>query len=273
MIKNYFLGLITRCKDERTVAEFCNYYLHEGVDIINIIDDNSDDKSIYNNVLENDRVRIFYECDIIATNYINVIYEAIKDNYEWMIAVDIDEFITTKRNSSLTIREELQNTFHSVDCVKIPWVLMSCNGLVQQPKNVLHTIIYRWNHDKKHPNSVHKFRCRYDKIEVKCIFRCDSYGEVGDHRPLKHDHDVMVVDSIDCKTAKGNCFHKNLREKDIENGYLLCYHYRINSVENAVNKLTSNCWYIQNEYSLADLMSSDHPEIVDYTLRDKCLKY
>ena len=42
-----FLGLITRCKDEFFVGEFCKYYLSQGVDFIYIIDDDSNDKSIY----------------------------------------------------------------------------------------------------------------------------------------------------------------------------------------------------------------------------------
>ena len=38
-INKKFLGLITRCKDEYFVEEFCDYYLNEGVDQIIIIDD------------------------------------------------------------------------------------------------------------------------------------------------------------------------------------------------------------------------------------------
>lgn len=44
-----FLGLITRCKDEFFIKEFCDYYKSQGVDKIYIIDDDSDDKTIYKN--------------------------------------------------------------------------------------------------------------------------------------------------------------------------------------------------------------------------------
>jgi hypothetical protein len=55
----FFLGLTTRCKDEFFIKEFCDYYLSQGVDIIFIIDDNSNDKSIYDN-LHDDRIEIIY---------------------------------------------------------------------------------------------------------------------------------------------------------------------------------------------------------------------
>ena len=58
--KMFFLGLITRCKDEFFIKEFCNYYLSQEVDKIFVIDDNSNDKSIYNNINDN-RIEIIYE--------------------------------------------------------------------------------------------------------------------------------------------------------------------------------------------------------------------
>ena len=56
-MKKYFLGLITRCKDEFFINEFCEYYLNQGVDKIYIIDDNSNDKSIYNET-NNEKIEI-----------------------------------------------------------------------------------------------------------------------------------------------------------------------------------------------------------------------
>ena len=63
----YFLGLITRCKDEYFIKEFCEYYIWQGVDKIYIIDDDSNDKSIYDGINDN-RIDIVYEKDIIKEN-------------------------------------------------------------------------------------------------------------------------------------------------------------------------------------------------------------
>jgi len=62
-----------------------------------------------------------------------------------------------------------------------------------------------------------------------------------------------------------------LRENDIENGILLCYHYRIISKENCINKLQNNLWYIQDGYTIDDLLSCDYPEIIDETLKYKTI--
>lgn len=48
----FFLGLISRCKDEPYVKEFVDYYLSQGVDKIYLVDDNSD-QAIYKDVVNN----------------------------------------------------------------------------------------------------------------------------------------------------------------------------------------------------------------------------
>ena len=266
----YFLGLITRCKDEYFIKEFCEYYIWQGVDKIYIIDDDSNDKSIYDGINDN-RIEIVYEKDIIKREFANEYYKEVRNNFEWMIYCDVDEFITTKRNFNKTIREELTTTFKDVDCIMIPWVMMSCNGIEKNPKSVLEENIYRWNHDERHISKIYKFRCRYDKIEVKCIFKSGKFKSiVGDHHPRMYDkNSPNVVESINGKKYKIGNFYFNLREEDIKIGYLLCYHYRIISWENSINKIKTNIWYKRNRYNVKWLMKTDHPELIDNTIRYK----
>ena len=269
MDSKLFLGLITRCKDEFFIKEFCDYYLQQGVDKIYVIDDNSNNKSIYNKIINNKNVIIIYEKNIIKRNYTDLFYSKIRHYFEWIIYVDVDEFITTKKNIHKTIRNELETTFKDYDCIKIPWVMMSCNRIEKNPNSILETNVYRWNHDKKHPHKIHKFRCRYNKIEVKCIFKSSKFKNIFDHFPKNPIGNVYIVDSIQCKKQIIDGFYINLRENDIKNGYLLCYHYRIISIENNINKLKTNKWYIENRYTLNDLINSDYPEILDETLKYK----
>ena len=232
---NSYIGLMTRCKDEYFISEFVEYYLSQGIDHIYIIDDDSDDKSIYEDLLDNNKVNIIY--GNIEDNYVNEVYGDIKDNYEWIIYVDVDEFITTRRNNCKTIRDELSTTFKNVDCIMIPWVMMGCKGIKDSPERILTSNIYRWSHDKKHPNTIHKFRCRYEKIEVKCIFKPKLFDAIWDHHPKKPNRsNLRIVNGIDCSDSLLSSFIDNLREADIESGFLLCYHYRIISVENCLNK-------------------------------------
>lgn len=267
------IGLICRCKDEYFIEEFVNFYLKEGVDYIYIIDDNSNDKSIYKNLLTNPKVNIIFEKNIIPTKFHNKLYKSIKNNYDWIIYVDADEFITTRKNSKKTIREELLTTFKDSHCVKIPWVMMSCNSLEKSPKSILKTNVHRWNHDLRHENKLSphpKFRCRYDHIEVKSIFKPAFFQDIKCHHPINPiSRKIKVSDGIRNKPSGLNNLYFNLREEDIQTGYLLCYHYRVISIENSINKLKTNKWYVDDGYNLQDLMSTDYSEIIDFTLHDK----
>jgi len=269
----YFLGLITRCKDEFFIEEFCNYYLNQGVDKIYIIDDDSVDKSIYKN-LTNENITIIYESNIIKNNYANILYKKIKHNFLWMIYCDVDEFITTKKFINHTIRYELENIFKDADCIKIPWVMMSSNYIENNPKSVLLENTYRWNHDKRHnkSSSKYKFRCRYNSIEVKCIFKTEKYKSLWDHHPRDSIGNCKIVDSINNNKQVLSAFYNNLREIDIKNGVLLCYHYRIISKENCINKLKTNKWYINEKFTLLDLLESDYAEVYDDTMKNKILQ-
>ena len=276
-MKKIFLGLITRCKDEFYIKEFVDYYLNEGVDNIFILDDNSNNKSIYDNI-ESNSVKILY-CNFgpDKRKIPDKFYKKIRLNYKWLIYVDVDEFITTKKNLSNTIRDELETTFKDVDCIKIPWVMMSCNKRKKNPEKILLEIVHRMNQDKKHKRvyTNHekwlKFKCKYNSIEVKCIFKPEKFLSLWDHYPYDEVNEYCkIINSIDLKTEKlENIDYDNFKKEEIKNGYLLCYHYRLISQENCLNKIKNNIWY--KNFSLNDIMNTDYPELNDFTIKDKIL--
>jgi hypothetical protein len=159
-------------------------------------------------------------------------------------------------------------------CIKIPWVMMSCNNIEKNPVSLLETNIYRWNHDKRHINTKSrnpKFKCRYDETWVKCIFKPKYFDDIHDHYPIKSNiKNPIIVESVYNTSQEINGLYKNLREKDISNGFLLCYHYRIVSVENCLHKIKTNIWY--KKFTLKDLLSNDYPEIIDDTIKNKLNK-
>ena len=274
-IKPYKLGLITRCKEEYFVEEFCNYYLSQGVDKIHIIDDNSRDKSIYDHVENNHRIVIHFEKDIFERSFPNQLYLQIKDQFEWMIHVDMDEFITTKKFKERTIRQMLEREFKDVHCIKVPWVMMSSNGQKESPNSILKEITHRWDHDKRHPNEItdhNKFRCRYDKIEVKSIFKPSMFRNMWEHHPgVPKDPNPVIVDGISGQSSSLDSFYGDLREEDIRTGFLLCYHYRIISEEQSKHKLATSGLY-KNTHTLEEVLSNDYAEVLDETLKTKTLK-
>jgi len=265
----YFTSLVVRCKNEPFIQEFIEHYFREGIDFIYIIDDASS-LEYPKKVLKHKRVKIFWEDNIILKNIVSTIYQKIKSNTHWLIYVDADEFITTRKNNQNTIRDELSTTFSNIDCIKVPWVLMSCNNKEKNPKILLKENIYRWNHDIRHENkksNKEKFRCRYDEIEVKCIFKTAKFNDIWDHHPKEPIGNIHCVDSVYSSKKPLKTFYSSLREADIKAAYLVCYHYRIVSRENCLSKIAGNIWY--SDYSLKDLMSTDYPEVVDFTLKHK----
>lgn len=282
MKQKKFLSILTRCRDEFFIKEWVDYYISQGVDSIYIIDDDSEDKSIYNFASDKEykNVNIIYEkrnyadtntaqqCQLDKDSPVNKIFRSkIQGNYKWLIYCDVDEFMVTKKHFNLTIRERLKKIENDVTCIAVPWVFMSGAKLKNNPQSVLREVVYRHDHDKRHPHPINKFRCRYEQIEYKCIIKPDSYKYLLDHKPLPSRRTVNGCSLSRTKPVYSHIL--NLRNKDIENGEFLCYHYRYISDEHAKNKLNTNGWYINDGYSFEHLKTSSYPEIYDDTLSRK----
>ena len=91
---------------------------------------------------------------------INEIYDIIRLNFEWIIFVDIDEFITS--NDNQTIKQKFLNIYENYHCIIIPWIMMSP---IQEnnPKSILQTNIYRHNYDNI------EFTDEKEKFEKKIV--------------------------------------------------------------------------------------------------------
>ena len=294
---NYFLGLITRCKDENYVKEFCDYYLNQGIDKIYILDDKSNNLSIYKNI-DDDKVRIIYitknsnchngKCSKYCTcNRVlaNQIYENIRNYFEWMIYVDVDEFITTKKRLNNTLKDELLNHYQNVDSIHVPWIMMS-NTNEKNPDKLLLNNIYRLNYDNK-PN--YKIDSKYGKdkfgkqssgkiVQCKSIFRCKYFKSIhrndhpSDHHPVfPTTKNIVCIESVENSKVYLNysIYKNNLTENLINNSFLLCYHYRVVSNEHAMEKIKNNDWYKQCEYKLEHLIKNEKNLIKDETLKNK----
>ena len=278
------IALMCRIKNESFIEEFVNYYLAEGVDHIYLIDDMS---TLYLDALHriknsqrpitisqinlspnpdhSDKVQIFYE-------------KYIRSKYDWVISVDADEYIATRKNQHATIRKELETTFNKADCIYIPWVMMGFQGREKDPNSLLLETSYRWNHDKRHPvlsesQHSHKYRCRYDSIEYKCIYKPSKFKKWGVHIPTDCNKSTLHLDSVhnDIITpTKKTTYH--LSESDITKAPFVCYHYRTTSKEHARRKCVhqNNSQYKEDgQYEL--LLSNDYNEVNDNTVKDRVL--
>lgn len=269
------LSLITRYLNEPFLDEFVEYYLSEGVDNIFILYDVDSTMQISDTIKQNKKIIIHN-----STNFgkrqmydVNVVYSKIRKHFDWVIFVDCDEFISC-RNSSLTIRDALETIYKDTDCIKIPWVMMSSNGVQNDPSSILQSHTTRWNHDLRHPHPHRwlKGRCRYDTIEVKCICRCPVFPTLGLHHP-NHvtDYNFICVETIHGTPSPLNPFYKDLRESSIDRAVMLCYHYRVYSYESAARKLINNKLDGYKGNVLTYLLESDYSEKEDLFMKNKSI--
>jgi hypothetical protein len=268
------LSLITRYLNEPFLEEFVEYYLSEGIDHIFVLFDVDSNIPISPNVIANNNVTILKSTNFKKrqTYDVNLLYARIRNSYKWIIFVDCDEFITSTIQDQ-TIRKELEIQYQNVDCIKIPWVMMSSGGRENDPSSILQDLTTRWDHDLRHPHPQNwpKGRCRFNEIEVKCISRCEKFQNIGLHHPNNPNQTIVCIESVHNKNTQVNAFYKNLRETDIEHASLLCYHYRIFSKESAKRKLINNKLDGYKPTVLQSLLQSDYSEKEDLFMKHKSI--
>jgi hypothetical protein len=273
------IGLIVRCKEEPYILEFVDYYLKQGIDRIYILDDDSTYKT-YNGLYKNEKVEIIPRPLNYVFNLKNQfircqeLYTKIKNEYDWMVICDADEFISTKKNIDNTIRDELETTFKNTQCIKIPWIMMACNSIQKNPDSLLKTNVFRMDNNKHHPNKtrIPKFFDKYNATYVKSIFQTKYFNNIDMHVPLEPVGEVTFIESIYLKKCDNTLRYYNLREESIPNAYLLCYHYRVMSVENCINKIKHSLIYQQRKIKVEDMLLNDYPEIYEEAMKNKAIK-
>jgi hypothetical protein len=287
MSKN-FLTIILRVRNENLFLEsFVKHYFAEGVDEIYILDDNST-QPFPDYVLNHPNVHI-YESTYFKIQHeklldAQLLYNhVVRDKTEWLMFVDADEFITTRRNHEKTIREELETTFKNADLIKIPWIMFGSNGQDRNPKHILLDTTWRWNHDLPHPHpdeamKIWKHRkCKLDKIEVKSIFRVSKFNKLTTHCPSQPVGIVNIVDGVDnidnyMNEPETEIWYHNLREESIERAYLACNHYRNISLEQMEQKANDShlpLYRVENCVQLQQ--ASDFSEKEDMLLKHKAI--
>lgn len=288
-MKQNFLTLMVRIRNENLFLEsFVKHYFAEGVDEIYILDDNSTEP-FPEYVVNHPKVYI-YESDHFKSLGAQMIdaqllyNHIIREKTEWLLFCDADEFITTRRNSEKTIRQELETTFKGADHIKIPWVLFGSNGQDRNPKQVLTETTVRWDHDLKHPHpeealKVWKHRCcKYERIEIKSIFRPSKFNKLAIHVPAEPIEEVNIVDGVDNIDNYNNdpsteIWYYGLRESSIDRAYLICNHYRNISLEQMQQKANDSHLPFYKVNNCVELqLASDFSEKDDTNMKNKAIQ-
>ena len=80
------------------------------------------------------------------------------------------------------------------------------------------------------------------------------------------------MDSVHNQHRQIHPFFKNLREEDIRIANMVCYHYRIFSLESAKRKLLNNKLDGYKPQYLQSLLQSDYSEINDNFMKEKSIE-
>jgi hypothetical protein len=259
-----FFCVIARARNEPVnLRAFVPHYLEEGADLIVIVDDRSEPPVVANPNWPLDVVRIrqanLYESlngtdDQMST--VRKIVDTEMMDCTWVASVDADEFMTTKRFPSTTVRDELHlnKLLARADSIHVPWVMFAFEHPDQEVEHVRQDLTMRMNHSLHHgrmedtPNfemrRTFKSMDRYSKIETKPVFRPVKMRLETPHTTAARVHTIGKCNRMDgakgkemarwnphckgCPLTCGTKFH-HFHEKELSRAFLVIYHYRFHN--------------------------------------------
>jgi hypothetical protein len=263
--KEIRVAIVAIFKNEAHILEeWIQHYLKEGIDTFLLIDNDSNDNymNILKKYIDSNKVvlNINKQRHTQAAHYNNYYLKTVKDNYDWVLVVDFDEFVYA-RNGFKTIKEYLKSLNENIAQVYIPWKLYGSNGLIKQPESVIRNFIRR---------QVHNIKV---KAETKTIVRCNKLKELSLHSSKITDGiEINATNNIYSNIYK-NRASDTTSEDILKRSYLHLNHYRIQSWEwfkkvkmtrgSAFNIKADN---MRNERYFKML---DHNDIIDNELANK----
>ncbi len=197
------------------IREWLDHYIKEGVDTFFLTDNGSTDTYDIQDYIENGKVVLRKDPKKHAQNdHLNYYLKDAK-KYDWVIVVDLDEFIYSRLGFK-TMKDYLKTVPKDIYLIKLPWKIFGSNGHIKQPKSIIKGFTRR----KKN-----KERCYIDN---KSIARGDKIIELNIHTPIVKDINPWNHQTM---TSKKNMITHMLQvdEKVLETSYLHLNHYRIQS--------------------------------------------
>lgn len=281
-----FLCAITRMRDEHQLLKsFVQHHRWEGVDKIVVIED-TNARHPYQNHDADVQVIPMNLSEYTAGTQWQPLDEVSRSQHmkgcEWIASLDVDEFLSTRRNPCKTVAQELKDSFESVDAVNVPWIMFSYNEELEVVNDVRHDNIMRWNHSERHsaPLRVRKYKDLYYNDETKPIFRPERLKSLKIHGVIlyegKYVDGVAGVENIRTEPFK---FVNEFHEPDIANALLVINHYRFTCLQNVIEKCTlrniNSEWQadyaIETDTCIAAANASNWREVRDESMRYKYL--
>ena len=223
-MSHHYLSVLAVFKNEcHIMKEWIQHYIMEGVDHFYLINNFSTDDyasvlkefdhcvSVFDSLTPNEKLQ-----DAQTENYRYVFDTYVIGNTEWLIVVDFDEFMYSKK---LSLKNELRLLSHSkpsVALVRVSWKIFGSNGYIEQPQSVV-----------KH------FTKRMTNLEalIKNIFRVQCVESFNVH----HVHLKEGYEQISVPGTPLTSYSIGQMEEDLMHANIHLNHYRLQSREYWMN--------------------------------------
>ena len=239
----YFLSVISIFKNEAHILEeWLEHYLKEGVEHFYLLNNNSTDnfKDILNKYSQ------FVELYDARENYTQVKHlnsqlDEIKTNSEWILYSDLDEFVFTKQNYK-TLPDTIKLLDYKIDNlgqIRIPWIIFSSNGFIEQPSFVIPSFVDRKDYSNN-PGKQSKNNCKY-------IAKTKLIIDLNVHHVNTKGKTIL---------SNGDVYKKNkffITDNVLEDHLLQCNHY--------VNQ--SRKWFLNVKATRGSVSKKEHINLRD----------
>jgi len=217
--KKGFICIVSVFKNESHILEeWIQHYLRQGIDHIFLTDNGSTDDYM-------DILKKYINDGIVTLNvnpakfkqieHINFFFNDTK-NYEWTLICDLDEFIYG-RKKYVNIRDYLSDMDYGTHCIFIPWKMYGSSGHIKQPNLIV-------------PNFLKRGKYNDTQVSGKYIVRSSIVKVYYQHSAvLNNNYKVITSDGL--PHQRNPSFLINISEEILENSYIHCNHYAIQSWE------------------------------------------
>jgi hypothetical protein len=251
----YFLSVIAIFKNESLIIkEWIEHYLCEGVNHFYLIDNDSTDN--YSEILRPYISEGLIDLQIdkrshMQTEHYNSHYlKKIKEQSEWIIIVDLDEFIYS-RGKFRTIVEYLKTQPDTTSQIYVPWKMFGSNGHIEQPSECARnfTMRNRYNLTKTCSMSDN------ERILTKTVVRTKYLLTFGIHFSFLCENKGTEITS-DNKPLSGKepAYLQPINENILTQSALHCNHYPIQSFN----------WYKLIKMTRGSASTVDHDKVRTY---------